>query len=89
MIEIDFHKKFQKHYFKRVKCNRNIDIIFHEKVELFVADPNCKVLNNHYLIGKMKGLYSFSITGDIRVVYQWINKEKVIFLDIGSHNQVY
>lgn len=89
MIDIDFHKKFQKHYYKRIKNNRNLDIIFHEKVDLFAIDPNNKILNNHYLIGKMKGLYSFSITGDIRVIYQWIDSERVLFLDIGSHNQVY
>ena len=89
MIDIDFHKKFQKHYLKRIKNNKNLDIIFHEKVDLFVIDPNNKILNNHYLIGKMKGLYSFSITGDIRIIYQWVNTERVFFLDIGSHNQVY
>lgn len=89
MIDIDFHKKFQKHYIKRIKCNKNLNIIFNEKVELFAIDPNYKVLNNHYLIGKMKGLYSFSITGDIRIIYQWVDEKTVLFLDIGSHNQVY
>lgn len=89
MVDIDFHKKFQKNYIKRIKCNKNLDNIFHEKVRLFVLDPNNKVLNNHYLIGEMKGLYSFSITGDIRIIYQWIDEEKVLFLDVGSHNQVY
>jgi addiction module RelE/StbE family toxin len=89
MIEIDFHKKFQKHYLKRIKFNTNLDNIFHEKVRLFSSDPNCKILNNHYLTGRMKKLYSFSITGDIRVIYQWVDSETVLFLDIGSHNQVY
>jgi addiction module RelE/StbE family toxin len=89
VIDIDFHKKFQKNYIKRIKFSKKLDTNFHEKVELFVVDPNNKILNNHCLIGKMKGLYSFSITGDIRIVYQWINSERVLFLDIGSHNQVY
>lgn len=89
MIEIHFHKKFQKNYFRRIKYNKNLDRIFHEKVDLFTMDPNCKILNNHYLIGGMKGLYSFSITGDVRIIYRWIDENIVLFLDIGSHNQVY
>jgi len=89
VIDIDFHKRFQKHYLKRIKCNKNLDILFHKRVELFAVDINNKLLNNHRLIGQMKELYSFSVTGDIRIVYQWIDNEKVLFLDIGSHNQVY
>ena len=89
MIDIDFHKKFQKHYLKRVKYSKNLNIIFDEKVNLFVVDPNNKVLNNHKLIGKIRELYSFSVTGDIRIIYQWIDSKRVLFLDIGSHNQVY
>jgi len=37
----------------------------------------------------MKGFYAFSITGDIRVIYQKISDEEIILVDIGSHNQVY
>ncbi len=34
-------------------------------------------------------LRAFSVTGDIRIVYFEINDESVLFLDIGTHNQVY
>ena len=45
-------------------------------------------LDDHALIGSMKGLRAFSIGGDVRVVYREAD-EYYEFLDIGSHNQVY
>jgi addiction module RelE/StbE family toxin len=45
-------------------------------------------LNDHPLTGKLKGLRAFSVGGDVRVVYQEA-ENYYLFLDIGSHNQVY
>ena len=89
MINITVSPNFKKIYSKRVKGNKNLEKRVFERIDLFQKDFKNKLLNNHCLVGKMKGLNSFSITGDIRVVYQWIDDEKVLFLDIGSHNQVY
>lgn len=88
-MKIDYHKKFQKNYSKRIRSNRNIDRIFKEKLALFVENSNDPSLKDHTLTGKLKHLRSFSITGDIRVVYRLIGKDCVLFLDIGSHNQIY
>ena len=88
-MKIDYHREFQKNYLKRIKRNRNLNQIFHEKVILFVEDLHNPILKDHALVGKQRGLRSFSITGDVRVVYRPIKKNLVLFLDIGSHNQVY
>jgi addiction module RelE/StbE family toxin len=46
------------------------------------------LLDDHALKGKMKGKRAFSITDDVRVIY--VESDNVfVFLDIGSHNQVY
>lgn len=89
MINIDYHQRFEKHYRKRIRNNKRLDYIFRKRVEQFVISPECKELRNHQLIGKEKRIFSFSITGDIRCLYKWIDKETVLFLDIGSHNQMY
>jgi addiction module RelE/StbE family toxin len=89
MINITISPSFKKAYSKRIKGNKKLEMRVFERIGLFQNDSRNKVLNNHYLIGKMKGLYSFSITGDIRVIYQWVDNERVLFLDIGSHNQIY
>ena len=43
---------------------------------------------DHKLIGSLEGFRSFSITGDIRVVYRKDGAEIELY-DIGTHNQVY
>jgi len=45
-------------------------------------------LRLHPLKGLRKGYYSFSVTGDIRIVF-YIFKGDIYFVDIGTHNQVY
>ncbi len=37
----------------------------------------------------MKGKWAFSITDDIRIVYEWKTKNVVRFLAIGGHEKVY
>lgn len=50
---------------------------------------HARFLKNHPLKGKKKDYKAFSITGDYRITYKLISKSKVIFVDIGTHNQVY
>jgi mRNA-degrading endonuclease YafQ of YafQ-DinJ toxin-antitoxin module len=48
-------------------------------------------LKAHKLSGKLKGLWSFSIEQDIRVIFYFTKEKpkKVVFVDIGTHNEVY
>ncbi|RJR16206.1 type II toxin-antitoxin system mRNA interferase toxin, RelE/StbE family [Candidatus Microgenomates bacterium] len=59
------------------------------QVKLFRKNPNDTRIRNHKLRGRMSNLYSFSITEDIRIVYEKIGKNTVRFLKIGTHKQVY
>jgi len=83
-----FTKIFKKHYLKRIYSNKNLDHQFEERHELFASNQRDPLLKDHALAGKMKGFRSFSITGDIRVVY-YISNNVTYFVDVGSHNQVY
>lgn len=44
--------------------------------------------HDHALTGKLTGKRAFSVAGDIRVIYVEL-EDAIVFLDIGSHNQVY
>lgn len=87
-MKIIFHKHFVKNFDKRIKTNSNLLEKFNGRYELFVKDKNNPLLHSHRLTGILQGKQSFSITGDIRVIFQE-NQDSVEFLDIGSHNQVY
>lgn len=87
MIDVVVSDGFKKKYDKRVfgKLKKKVK----ERIEIFRRNKGDQILRDHCLEGAMKDLRSFSITGDIRIVYREINDGLVEFLDIGSHNQVY
>ncbi|HBC44765.1 TPA: hypothetical protein DCZ81_01220 [Candidatus Collierbacteria bacterium] len=69
--------------------NKNLVAKFNSRLKLFISNPKHPLLKNHGLVGRKQGLYSFSVTGDIRVVYRKISDDEIILIDIGTHNQVY
>lgn len=85
-MKILFHRIFEKRYKKlpdkikqRVK-ERNI---------LFEKDPYNPILNNHALNGKYMGYRSISVTGNIRIIYKFLNKDTALFSDVGTHSELY
>jgi len=57
--------------------------------EWFRNDINDSRLKTHPLSGKLKGLYSFSFTHSKRVLFTFVGKNTVLFLDVGTHGKVY
>jgi addiction module RelE/StbE family toxin len=82
------HRQFEKNYRSRVSPNQKLVKQFEQRLTLFMQGVRDYPLDDHALIGTMKGLRAFSVGGDIRVVYRETD-EYYEFLDIGSHNQVY
>ncbi len=89
-MEVSFSETFKKTFKKRIK-GTNTEITFWQKLEIFVSNPFDSKLKTHKLSGKLKGLWSFSIEYDIRVVFYFTKDkpEKAVFIDIGTHNEVY
>jgi len=86
---IKFKATFKKNFNKRIQNNRSLCNKYKQRLLLFIANPSNPILKDHVLIGKMKDFRSFSVTGDIRVIYQQESENILKFIDIGSHNQVY
>ncbi|OGY16287.1 MAG: hypothetical protein A2785_01710 [Candidatus Chisholmbacteria bacterium RIFCSPHIGHO2_01_FULL_49_18] len=74
---------------ERIATNRKLTQQFINRLAMFRNNPTHPLLHDHQLTGRKQELRSFSITGDIRVVYHNISSKTVILLDIGSHAQVY
>lgn len=84
---VRFHKQFEKQY---RKCTPKLQNKILEAVEDFKQNPYELRLRNHPLHGGMQGQRSFSVTGDIRIIFhQENNYQRVTMLDVGTHNQVY
>jgi len=87
-MQILYHKNFLKNYKKRIVSNEKLDLQFKSQLEKFLADPSDVTLKNHKLTGQMKTYWSFSVTGDVRVIYRKV-ADDILLYDIGTHNQVY
>ena len=62
---------------------------FERRMILFLEDVNNPTLNTHKLSGQLKDLWSFSVSGDIRVVFDKSQKDIIILVAIGSHSELY
>jgi addiction module RelE/StbE family toxin len=89
VVRILFSRKFHKNFEKRILRDQKLSNRFDKRIKQFSNNSNHPLLRDHPLTGSKKHLRSFSITGDIRVLYQPLNNNAVILIDIGSHNQVY
>lgn len=87
-VRILYSRRFLKRFEKRILPNQELYIRFKDRVGLFRDSPDHPLLRDHPLRGKLIGFRAFSITGDIRLVYEKV-KDGIILHDIGSHNQVY
>ena len=55
---------------------------------MFIGGKRDAPLYDHPLAADLQGRRAFSITADVRVIYIEL-EDKILFIDIGSHNQVY
>lgn len=85
-MKIILHKNFVKRYKKLSQGDKNK---FKDRRDIFLRDPFDPILNNHALGGEYKGCRSINITGDIRVIYMQMNKNTALFMEIGTHSQLY
>lgn len=89
MIEIAFSSSFKRAFKKSVAGNAGLETRFWERVELFKNNPFDPKLRTHKLSGKLKDLWSFSIEYDLRVIFSFVGQSQAIFVDLGSHKEVY
>ncbi len=88
MVEISFNTSFKRAFKSRITGSEREER-FRSKLELFTVNPFHVSLRTHKLSGKLKEYWSFSIEYDLRVVFYFADKEKVVFVDIGTHKEVY
>lgn len=80
-------KSFKKSYQKLTEVQKRR---INEALRLFSVQPNNSKLRNHALVGKLKNYRSISAGFDLRIVFEEKdNYILVIFIDVGTHNQVY
>jgi mRNA-degrading endonuclease YafQ of YafQ-DinJ toxin-antitoxin module len=88
-IEVSLSSSFKRAFKKRIKGNADLETRFWQRIDQFTIDPFDPSLKTHKLSGKLKAFWSFSIEYDERVLFYFTEDGKAVFVDIGSHDEVY
>ena len=76
---------FERQYKKLPKSVQTAE----KKERTFRSDAFDSRLDTHKLKGKLRGLWAFSVTRDIRILFEFLNGDEVLFHDIGPHGTAY
>jgi len=84
-------KRFEKSF---SKLGAKVQKLFIKKLSIFIDNEYSPSLRTHKLKGELQNQYAFSVTDDIRAVYEKVlikDREVIVFtfIDIGGHNKVY
>lgn len=89
MVSVSQSPRFLRALKKRIAKNPELSEVYREKLEEFIHDPYSPSLKTHKLHGRLKDLSAFSLTRDLRVAFYFADSNRVIFEDIGTHDEVY
>ncbi len=89
MIEIAFSSSFKRTFKQRIAGNVGRENTFRTKIESFSNNPFEPSLKTHKLSGRLKDYWSFSVEYDLRIIFYFSDKQKVVLIDIGTHKEVY
>ncbi|MGI8420403.1 MAG: type II toxin-antitoxin system RelE/ParE family toxin [Candidatus Levyibacteriota bacterium] len=85
-MKVDFTKAFNKQF---EKLPRKRQEKAKEAVAVFLRDVSTPSLRLHALKGEWLGFQSISAGGDMRLHFKMIDENTVLFVAVGSHNQLY
>lgn len=80
-IILHFHQTFSKHANHFRSKRKDID----KATSIFLTDYSDPRLKTHKLAGELKNYWSFSVDYHLRVLFKFVDRTTVIFLDIGTH----
>jgi addiction module RelE/StbE family toxin len=89
MTEVAFSSSFKRAFKKRIGGQKDMEEKFWRCLEIFRENPFDSRLRTHKLSGDLRGHWSLAVEYDVRIVFQFASKNRAIFQDIGTHDEVY
>lgn len=89
MTNLIWGSSFKRAYKKVAAANPDLKSRIAQTLETFVADPYHPSLKTHKLGGELRGLWAFVVAYDCRIVFQFLDQQNVLLIDIGKHDEVY
>jgi len=89
VINLIWGSSFKRAYKKMTAANPDLKPKIAQALKTFADNPLHPSLKTHKLSGKLKGLWAFVVAYDCRVVFQFLDDQDVLLIDIGKHDEVY
>jgi addiction module RelE/StbE family toxin len=89
VISLIWGSSFKRAYKRVTAANPDLKQKIAQALETFADNPFHPSLRTHKLSGKLKGLWAFVVAYDCRVVFQFLDDQDVLLIDIGKHDEVY
>ncbi len=88
-MEYEFSEKVYRKLKKLKRKDFGLFSLIKVKLEIFKIDEKRPSLRLHKLSGEMMESWSISINESIRMVFYYRNKDRVVFTNLGKHEEVY
>lgn len=85
-MEIYTAPKFDRQY---KKLPNTVKLQAEAKEKIFVVNPFDPRLDTHKLHGKDHEHWAYWITSKIRIKFVFLGNQRVLYLDIGTHDEIY
>ena len=89
MTTINFSIHFRSSLKKLARKQPETIAVIVEKILLFSNNSNHPSLRLHKLSGTLKDHWAFTVEYDLRIIFRYTPDGNILFVDIGSHAQVY
>lgn len=89
MIEIIWDDAFIRILKKWQRKHPRLKNKFRQQLTQFSNNPHHPSLKTHSLSGQLKNCWAVSITFKYRLVFKFVDDNKVLLIDIGTHDEVY
>lgn len=88
-VKIGYSSSFKRAFKKNISKNNELEQKFWDRIKKFEENPFTPILKTHKLSGELEGSWSFSVEYDCRIIFRFLEDNKVLLIDIGSHDEVY
>lgn len=90
MVDILYTESYLKRAKRFIKIHPELVSQYEKTLSLLEINPYHPSLRLHNLTGKLSELYSVSINISYRIsIYFLIEENKIIPIDVGSHDEIY
>lgn len=94
MRQIYYAASFKRAYRRYTRRNRTLRARLDNLLEEITRDPFAQRLDTHKLSGELEGLWSCTCGYDCRIIFildreEATQQERLVFIDISTHDEVY